>query len=180
MVSEGREAALNTGERSLIGTIRFIDVTAAGTGATRVARVNRDHEHTSALGLVFDEGSQLVKRPTVQDCSLPALSPDPLTDTAQFFEGNSRLPSRRGAFCGFYNLTADLVVDMLGKVALLAGKLLEPTLGCFRAFLLKLGTQTPVTVAHVVDSFAGVDSGVRINCDIDHAKVNAKELSGAL
>ena len=54
-----------------------------------VLRVHKDHRHPASLCFVGDEPAKLSKRPTVQPGTLIFLSPYPVTDAIEFFEGDS-------------------------------------------------------------------------------------------
>ena len=52
------------------------------------SRVNPQQRNASAGALVFQKGTQLCERPTVQLCPLALLSPDPRSDASEFFNGD--------------------------------------------------------------------------------------------
>jgi hypothetical protein len=79
-------AARAATEMGLIGPVTFIAVTAHGTGATGVGRVNRDHTHARELCFVGDKRSELPKCPNVARTTLLASNRDSFSNTLQIFE----------------------------------------------------------------------------------------------
>lgn len=172
MVSQAREPALNTGEGSLIGAISFIDMTTAGTGTACVAWVNRDHWHAHLLGLVFDKGAELGKRPARQGCSLGLSSRYPLANMRQFFQRNTT----SGVFSLCNNVFANRVVYIFGETLFFAGQFLEAATRRLRAFALQLSAQFAVTEAHSLHALALVNGSVTVGGNVGNAQVNTQEV----
>ncbi len=156
----------------MIGTIRLIDMSAAGAGAGGVARVDFHHGHAEHLRLVLDKALQLMKRPAVQRRPLRPSSPYPVTDALELFEGNALT----GAFSLGDDVFADLVVDIGGKAAFFARELAQTATARLRAFALQPLAQTALAVADAFDMAALVDFAHAVDGDVGDAQVNAKEV----
>ena len=171
MIGQASVPAQYTEERFLSLTIGFINVTARGTGATRVARINRDHWHTVQLGLVLDKAAQLEERPTRQCCPLWPTSRYPITNPAQFFQGNTAT----GVFGLGNNALADVVVCPGSKLPFFATQFLQATTRRLRSFGLQLSTQLAVTVTNVLDRLSLKNSAVTIDSNAGNTKIDAKK-----
>lgn len=154
--------------------IAFVDTATSGAGATRVARIDRDHGDACPPCLVLDEGAQLMKGPTVQDRSLAAASSCPQANALEVFKSNPAC----GVFGGLYDLLADDVVHVRGEAALLAGEALETALGRAGLLLLEFGAEPPLAKAHTFDGLALMERAVAVRSDVGDAEVNAEKVVG--
>ena len=77
-----------THELGLRLAIGFLAMPAHGTGARRVARVNRYHSHAAKLRFVGEERPQLSERPIVVLGSLAFANRCPRTNVPQIFYRN--------------------------------------------------------------------------------------------
>src|SRR5262249_27992861 len=100
--------AMQTTKLSLAFSIALLAIATFRTGAGRVAGINGHNRYPFALGLVCDEGAQLMEGPA--GMLRPVAPPNrySLADTLEFFKGN---PSRC-AFSGRDQALADDVVDV--------------------------------------------------------------------
>jgi hypothetical protein len=169
-VRMAREAAADTGKLRLSRTVSFIAMRTLRTSSGRISRVNKDHRDAGQFRLVRDKGSQLGKCPTMQDRSLAASNPNPITDTLQVLKGNRSLRALRSA----YDLFADAVIYVGGKSLLAAASAFEQSFGRTGLFLLKLGTQSAMTDSHAANHGTGVNGSVTVSCDVGYSEVNAK------
>lgn len=94
-----------------------------------IGRIDKYNRDASKSGFVKYLLSQVVKRPA----TLIASSPYPFTDILEVFKSDAA----SGAFRNLYKLLADLVIYVVGKAFLFAGKLFGSAPGRFCAFLLQ-------------------------------------------
>lgn len=171
-VSVGLVPARDTTEIRLAGPVRFGNVPALGTRSAGVSWVNKDHGNTSETRLVRDEQLQLRERPAMQNGPLFAPSPDPVTDTAQFFKSNTS----PGAFSLGHDLLRNAVVGVSGEPSFTTGKTFQFPLRRARLLGLQFASEFAVSEPHVVDAVASDRLTIRISGYMDDAQVNAKKV----
>ena len=102
--------AHTTLEFRLALAVGLLAMSALGTCAAGVPRVDRDYGHASQLGLVLHEGTKLEEGPTREPVTLfSAPSRDAIADALEVFEANSAI----GALGGLHDLFGDAVVFVL-------------------------------------------------------------------
>lgn len=173
-VSVARETTRDAEERSLVGTIGFVDTAAGGTGPTSVARVYVDHGHACQPGLVLDKAAELVEAPVSQSCPLAAPGRNPRANTPEVFEGDAT----RGAFSRLHDGLRDAVVRVPLKAGLLALNLTELAPCRPGALPLEVAPAVGEDAAVLLDFGSRVDVAVRVGGDVDDAEVHAEELLG--
>lgn len=131
MVSVEREATLNTTKLSLSFAILLIAVTALGTGAGRITRINRDDRNTGHLRFVFNEPSQLIECPLAEPFTISLTNR--CLEPAQVLDSNIV----QGAFGLCDNSLCDNMIRAALESPLSAGEFLEVPLGGFSAFALE-------------------------------------------
>jgi hypothetical protein len=154
-------AATHTDKLCLRLPTCLVDVAAGRALTTRVARINSNERHPGKSGLVGEEGPELKERPAMQLDSLLTPNRYPFTDAAEFFDSNAAM----GAFGESNNLLGKTMIYICGKAGFLARQIAELALGGPRASGLELGTQSTMSVAHVVDLGARVGRPIGIRSD---------------
>lgn len=152
--------------------IAFVDTITRRTGLGGVSRVDKDHRDTGQASLVENLLPQIMERPAVQLSALFAPVPYPVADARKVLQGNTA----SGALRRFDNAFADAVVDITGKAGFFTRKLLESAFGCFRAFLLQVGAQALVTMAHALDVAAGMEVAVTVHGNVADSQVDTQEV----
>jgi len=105
----GLMATRQTEEAILRRAVGLLTVAALIAGATRIARVDCDEEDTVELGLVRQEGPQLVECPSAHLRTLAFAEPGPAADPRQLFDGDPA----SGVFGACDDLLGDDVVLVL-------------------------------------------------------------------
>jgi hypothetical protein len=148
---------------------------ALGASARCVARVNKPDGDSRIRCLVREKAVELVERPARQPvASVSASSPDPVTNAAQVFNGDTST----GAFGGLDDRFRDDVVLMAAEPGLFAGYPPKFLLGPLAPFPLKALALEVVLAAHPLDDFAAMaDRAVTGGSDLGDPKVHADELS---
>lgn len=136
-----------------------------------VARVHLDHDDTSEKRLIQHKHFQLIKRPRVQDYSLPVPNFYPITDAAEILNGDPAL----GAFSRGYDLLRYYVIGVRGKALLFASEFLQATIRRSGSFLLKFAAQAALMMAHTLYLGAAVSFAIGISGDIGDPKVHTQE-----
>ena len=142
--------------------------------AGRVARVNPQERNTGNLRLVVEHPAQLGKRPAMQLRPLAFSSPDPRTNTSEFFNGNHSIR----AFCERNYASRNCVVRVFGEPLLFAAALFQQALGRLRADTLKLAAKSAVAMANLIEFCAAVFIPVRVGANVDNSHVHAKHVNG--
>jgi hypothetical protein len=127
--------------------------------------------HTLQRSFIDDKRPKLREGPGVECCALRPASLHPRANVRQLFQRNRPLR----AFGLRNNPFGEAVVDVLGKAALLAGKVSQAPAAVFGAQALQLHPQPTMPVAHVLDGFAGVGFPIAIGSDVRDAQVNAQD-----
>ena len=126
--------------------------------------------NTTQLSLIRDETSQLREGPGVECCALRPFSLHPRANVPQIFQRNRPLR----AFGLRNNPFGETVVDVLGKPALLASQLPKSAAAAERTELLQLVSQSPVSIAYVLDRRTRVDFSVAIGCDVRDSQIDTE------
>ena len=169
-ISRASEPATDTEELALSTSVGLVNTTAYGTRSGGIAWVNQQHANTSQLGLVLDEGPQLVERPGVVGTTLRPFYRCPFAYARQVLKGNPA----RGVKSFRNHPLADNVVYMPSKARLLAPSLLQQALGRLRTLSLQFGTEPGVSGADTVERGPTIHVAVTVRGDIDDAQVHAK------
>jgi len=164
----------NTEELILGLAIGFINITTIRTGTTGVARVNKDHRHTSTFALVLDKALQLIEGPTMQNRALALPSRYPFADTLEIFKGDTA----SGVLSGFHDLLRDNVVDIGCIAPFLTRQALQLAAGAIGLLALQLFTQTAVTVTNILDALALMKCLVTIYRDVGDTYVDTQKFIG--
>lgn len=164
------EVARYTGERILRTTIGFIDTTTDRTSPGCVTRVNENQRHTGKGGLVFDKGSQLIERPTVQLASLRLPNPYPTAYPAQVFQSEAAA----GVFGLVHKLFGDAMVHVGCEASLPTRQGFETTSGRMCVFGLEPRPYPVVPSAQTSDVGAGVEFAVAIHGNVDDAEIDTE------
>ena len=151
-------------------SIPFGDMPTVGAFLARVPRIDKDHWYTSERGLVRHALPQLEESPIGVPWSLRAAGLNPLSDTRQIFQGD---PSS-GALRSIHEPFGDGMVDILLKPGLLALEQLEssPRRSCSMA--LQAFASGLVSLAFPIHCRARVHCAIRVQGEVDYAKVHAK------
>ena len=161
---------MDTKEKTLRLSISFINTTTFRAKAGRVSSINEDHRNTPALRLVANILPELKERPVGMSRSLFASYSYPLTDTAQFFEGNGAM----GVIRNFYDSLTDRVVGYFLKTGLLAGYFFEFTFGRLRAIALQITAAVLKFAAVIFNTRPAKSAAITIRSDVDNAEVDSK------
>lgn len=171
VVGVQRKAARTTAEQFLTPPVGFVGVSALGTLAAGIARVNVDDADTRKPSFVRDFCSKVMERPRVQRRTLTTPSPYPLAYALQILKGDRQAVALRGcddALCHD-------VISVVCKAAFSTGKLLEFALGRLRTPALQLGSQAAVTVAHTLNVAAAVGATFGVGRYLSHTHIDPKE-----
>lgn len=157
-------------KRGLCSTGGFIALSTLRTFPRRVARI--DHQHGDASLRCFGRNklAHLAKRPTVEDSTLRATSPEPRAKSRQRFEGYRALRALRSLYQAF----GDDMVGMGGKAAFLTGQPSETAPRAKRACALQCPAQAAMARAHVLDVRSTDGVAIAGRRKIRDAKINAK------
>ena len=172
-VRMGRVATRSTNKAVSRLSVCLLSVTALTARLAGKSRVNPQQRNASARALVFQKGTQLCKRPTVQLCSLVLPSPDPRTDTSEVFDGDHSIC----AFGERHNASRNYVIRIFGKPLFFAAAFLEQTLGGLRSDALQFATKCAVAMANLVQFCTTVFVPIRVHGYFHDAKVNAKNVN---
>jgi len=175
--------AHTTLEFRLALAVGLLAMSALGTCAAGVPRVDRDYGHASQLGLVLHEGTKLEEGPTREPVTLfSAPSRDAIADALEVFEANSAI----GALGGLHDLFGDAVVFVLAEPRFLGlGPLHGPADVLGPCALSSLGPHSltqrlaplAITTASGIDLLARELIVVFSRGDVDHAEIDAHEVS---
>lgn len=160
-----------TKELRLSLSVRLINTTASRAGATCVPWVYGNHEDTSKFSLVLDKGSQLRKRPGVDNPPLTLPNRYPLGDTLDVFKCNPTV----GAFGQSHQLLTNAVINVSLEAPFFAAPLLQFPLGRLGAFGLKFGAKARVASADTVDVVSCEDSTIGCSSDVGDTEVYTKK-----
>jgi len=137
-----------------------------------VAGIDQQQRYSGERRFIGDKPPELRERPTVQNGSMHAPSPDPKANSLEVLHDNRPLR----AF-GFRNdLLRDYVVGVRGKASFFAGKFLQATFGRASVLFLKLSPQASMPVANGANGAADVTLTVRIGSNVDHAEIHSQLL----
>lgn len=140
------------------------------TGARGIPRIDEVDRHTLQRSLIDDKRPQLREGPRMECCALRPPSLHPRANVRQVFQRYRPLR----AFGLRNNPFGETVVDVFGELAFLAGKLFQTAMATFRAFLLQLTAQSAMSIANILDRFAGMDFAIAIGSDVGHAQVDTE------
>ena len=167
-----REAALATDERRLTAAVVAGSMPAGGAGLRGMGWIHEPHRYPNLLGLVPDEGLQLLERPSVQATGLPAVTDlDPSPDVLQVFEDDGA-----AGLHGDDDLLREDVVAVAPEAGLSAAHLLQVPFGGLGARGLERPAETevaffdPPPTALTEEAVVGYDGGA------GKAKVNADHI----
>src|SRR5664280_1759834 len=132
-----RETTRGATESRLVGPVSLFGVSTSGTLPAAVSGLHGNQADTRQLRLVLQKRAQLSERPTVQNSPLPPCSPYPVAYPRQFLDGDPA----PGAFGGGNDLLRNNMVNVFGKAALFARKLLQSPLGRTRLPGLQFGAE---------------------------------------
>ncbi len=150
----------------------LLRVTALTARLAGKSRVNPQQRNASAGALVFQKGTQLCERPTVQLCPLALPSPNPRSDAGEFFNGDHSI-------CAFGErdyASRNCVVRVFGEPLLFAVALFQQALGRLRADTLKLAAKSAVAMANFIQFCTAVFVSIRIRRDFSYAEVNTQNI----
>jgi hypothetical protein len=160
----------------LTRTISSINTTTRRTGFTSIPRINQDYGDTSESCLVLNKTAKLEERPIGQSLPLAASSRNPFADTLEVFKSNATF----GALSITHDILADYMVGVLLETSLSATKFVKFTLGSLGAFPLEIAPTVSVNPAFSVNLSTRVKVFIRVNSDINNAKVNTDEVRNFL
>lgn len=150
--------------------IGLINIAASITGARGVARVNRDHRHTSKLRLVLKESSQFVKCPLSKLVTLRFSNRNPRAYAGEVFNRHGSVR----VFSGANNTLGNNVVGIAFESALSAGHFFQVSFGRLRSFALEVLFELLCSLTNSIHLLTAMDIGIGIRSKIADAKVNAK------
>jgi hypothetical protein len=121
VVGVSNEATPNTFEYRLGATVSFVDPAAGAARLRRICGIDFYERHPGSFGLVGQKRAELGERPGVQGGPLGLAKPYPLTDSRQFFDGNTAF----GAFSLGHDAFRNLVIDIGGEAGFSSSPLFE-------------------------------------------------------
>ena len=156
-------------------TISFGDVPAVVALLARMPWVHEDHWHTDERRFVGHILPKLEKSPVTVSWPLLASGLNPLADTLQVFQGDPC----SGALRRFHETFGNRVVRVRLKPGLYARELTQ--LAACRPRLMPLQSMpTPIeSLACVVNHRTTIDGAIRVNCEVDDAKVYTEDTLNA-
>jgi hypothetical protein len=137
-----------------------------------VLRVHKDHGYTASLCFVGDERPELSKRPTVQPVTLIFLSPYPVTDAIEFFEGDPAF----GALSQRHYAFGNYMIGISGKSSLFSAPLSQETLRALGSLFLKLLAKSIIAMANLINLLPTVPVSVRIKGNTSHSQIDANQI----
>ena len=137
-----------------------------------VLRVHKDQGHPASLRFVGDERPELSERPTVQPVTLIFLSPYPITDAVEFFEGDPAF----GALSQRYNAFGNYMIEISSKPTLFSAPLPQEAFGALGSLFLKLLAKGFIAMANLTNLLPTVAVSVRIKGNTSHSQINANEI----
>jgi len=149
----------------LIRSILFGNMPAGGASTARVARIDRDHDHTRPPRLVGDEGAQLPEGPGRQRCAVRLPSRYPSADMRQVLQRDTA-PS---ALCLRNEPLTDDVVRVGAEAPFSAATVPQETAGALGPLDLQLPPQATMPRPQAIDDRATVDGAVAIYGEVDNA-----------
>ncbi len=161
------ESAGYAHKRSLGLAIGFINATASRTGARRVSRIDKVDRNTSQRGLVRNKGAKLKESPAMEYGTLRPSSPNPRANVREVFKRNR--PLRAFGLC--HDPFTDSVIRPCGESSFLSCQPVQPTTTAFCSESLQRLAQPAMSVAHVLDPFAGVYFASAVCRNVCHAQV---------
>ena len=173
MIRRARVPAGYTEEKTLRGTVSFINTTASGAGAARVSRIDREHSHACQRSLVVDKAPQLKEGPVSKSRSLPLTSPYPVAYASEFFNGNGA----PGAFSVSNDLLGNNMVNIGLIASLLTRNEFKFALGRAGALALQVAAPVSIDAAVLLNSSARVGIAVGVNRNVHDAHVQAQNIS---
>ena len=150
----------------------LLRVTALTARLAGKSRVNPQQRNASAGALVFQKGTQLCERPTVQLCPLALPSPNPRSDAGEFFNGDHSI-------CAFGErdyASRNCVIGVSGEARLLAAPLLEQAASRLCSNALELLAKCAVAMANFIQFCTAVFVSIRIRRDFSYAEVNTQNI----
>ncbi len=160
-------------ELGLTNPVGFLAVTARGTSAARVARINGNHRDSKQCGLVLQKRSKLRKRPSRMPCSVLTPNRYLFAYSGECFNRNAA----RSVFGELDNSFRDAVIVVAAEVGLPASQDVKQFLGSFGAFTLKRLTIAVMSAANSLHCFSRVVVAVAIGGELNNAEINPQELS---
>jgi len=162
--------ALTTRELAPTLPVGLFTVTASGACAGRVAWIDSDNRHSRTLGLVDNERTELMKRPTSHATSLAFPSRCPVADPGQVFD--------RDCAPGVFGLgdkpLADDMILVRPETCLLLADLAESATGALATALVQSATALTVSLTDFIDLCPGERLTSGVNGEVHHTHVNAK------
>lgn len=153
-------------------TVAQSGVAALGTLPACVAGIDGHQRDTRQFGLVRQEETQLREGPRMQNCTLFPPGLNSVTDTAQFFNGDTL----SSAFSFNNDLLGNVVVHPGRKTGLLPGEFLQPSLRGPGLFLLESGSQPTMPVPYTLDLTPAVVLPIGSSGDIGDSEVNPNKV----
>jgi len=152
----------------------LLRVTALTARLAGKSRVNPQQRNASAGALVFQKGTQLCERPTVQLCPLALPSPNPRSDAGEFFNGDHSI-------CAFGErdyASRNCVIGVGCETRLLATALLQEPASRLRSYALELFAKCAVAMANLVQFCAAIFVSIRIRRYFSDTKVDPQNVHG--
>ena len=107
----------------------------------------------------------------MQSCSLRPTNRYPITDTAQFLDGDTAI----GVFGLSNNALADSVVCPSSELPFFAGEFLQTATRGLRAFGLELLAQPTMAIANMLDRLTLVGHTIAVNGDIGDSEIDTEK-----
>ena len=155
----------------LIGSVPLRTMATHRTGATGVARVNRNDPHTCLLGFVRKKAPKLAKRPTLARTALRPSNRYARADPGQILKRDCLT----GRACLGNQLFADAVVDILLEARLTTGVLSQPPAGAAGVGLLKPLTVGAAALADAADIRPAVGRTGAVRSQVHDPQIDPQE-----
>lgn len=152
--------------------IRSLLIAAYAASLRGVRRINSKDRHARKTCLLFDLLAQVVERPVRVPRSLAAPNRRPIGNARQVLKGNRSVR----VFSALYNLFCNAVVRVALKAALLAAKLLEPTLRAGSANRLQDGAALLVPLTPLIHLRLAILIPVGVRGDVLGTEVDAQDI----
>src|SRR3990167_4073587 len=163
---------MQTAKFGLASTVGLLAVAALATGATRVARIDRDDAHARELRFVLDKAAQLGETPTALSSALTPPNRGPRSNVRQVFQRNSP----RRVFGGQNDLLTDPAVLVAAESRLLLADPRQFLLRTPRVAALHGAPLLRVLPSDMLDGSSRVRRAVAVRGQVHDPKVNAEKV----
>lgn len=154
--------------------IALFRMPALGAFSAGIARIDQDYGDTGSFGFVENKLPELMESPISQSGTLALTGRYPITDTAQFFQGDSAIGALSGCHDGFTNA----VVGVLLVTRLTTLKSAQFAFGSTCSLALQVTAAVGVDATIKFHLLAAVVRALAVRGDVNDTEVNPKHITG--